>query len=185
MCTSSHSTVGCTSVTFPTHGVPHTKVCGRAIAYQRCTDDAFLNYHSRGASDLWMTTTNVNSLSVKHEDFWNYIWIFAAGISKEGNYPDWKCPCASPYPGPGAPPFMGNSYFCESGIIGTINSDCGSMTTPFGIHRAVKVGALAVLKVVHGSLPHWARKWAMTLKWGCALVKTQITMKTSAWNNSR
>ena len=35
MCTSSHSSAGCTSVTFPTRGVPYTKVCGRAFAYQR------------------------------------------------------------------------------------------------------------------------------------------------------
>ena len=31
MCTSSLSTAGCTSVNFPTHGVPYTKVCGRAL----------------------------------------------------------------------------------------------------------------------------------------------------------
>ena len=35
MCTRSHiGSVSCSSVTFPTHGVPYTKVCGRARGYQ-------------------------------------------------------------------------------------------------------------------------------------------------------
>ena len=52
MCTSSHSTAGCTSVNFPTHGVPYTKVCGRALAYQRGANDGFYNYHQRGQSTI-------------------------------------------------------------------------------------------------------------------------------------
>ena len=41
MCTRSHSGTGCASVTFPTHGVPYTKVCGRAHGYQRQNPEAF------------------------------------------------------------------------------------------------------------------------------------------------
>ena len=42
MCTCSHtSSCSCSSVTFPTHGVPYTKVCGRARGYQIGTQHAF------------------------------------------------------------------------------------------------------------------------------------------------
>ena len=45
----------------------------------------------------------------------NHIWTFAAGRSKDYNY---NCPCADPYPGRAAPPFVGENYFCESGNTG-------------------------------------------------------------------
>ena len=108
MCTSSHSTAGCTSVTFPTHGVPYTKVCGRAIAYQRGTGEAFYNYHHESQQSL--NDYYVDGLSVTHGDPRNHIWTFAAGISKGMNYPDYNCPCDL-YPGPAAPPFVGEEYF--------------------------------------------------------------------------
>ena len=116
MCTSSHSSAGCTSVTFPTHGVPYTKVCGRAIAYQRGSTDAFYNYHS--ASQRSLNDYYVDGLSVTHGDPRSHIWTFVAGLSKGMNYPDYNCPCAL-YPGPAAPPFVGEDYFCESGIDGS------------------------------------------------------------------
>ena len=114
MCTRSHSTAGCTSVIFPTHGMPYTKVCGRALAYQRGTNDGFFNYHHRGQSTL--NGYYVDGLSVTHGDPRSHIWTFAAGISKDVDY-NYNCPCAL-YPGPAAPPFVGEDYFCESGVIG-------------------------------------------------------------------
>ena len=66
MCTSSHSTAGCTSVNFPTHGVPYTKVCGRVLAHQRGSNDAFLNIEWRGQPTL--NGYYVDGLSVTHGD---------------------------------------------------------------------------------------------------------------------
>ena len=46
MCTRLHTGYnGCSSVTFPTHGVPYTKVCGRARGYQYYATPAFYGYH--------------------------------------------------------------------------------------------------------------------------------------------
>ena len=115
MCTSSHSTAGCTSVTFPTHGVHYTKVCGRAITYQKGSNDAIWNYVTYSQQSL--NGYYVDCLSITHGDPWSHIWTFAAGISKGVNYPHCNCPCAL-YPGPAAPPFVGENYFCESGING-------------------------------------------------------------------
>ena len=46
MCRSSHTTAGCTSVTFPAHHLSYTKVCGRAHGYQ---------YGSVDTLHLWST----------------------------------------------------------------------------------------------------------------------------------
>ena len=40
----------------------------------------------------------------------------------------------------------------------------GTLMTLCGTHRGVKVGAPAVIVVIHGSLPRLARKQVMTLK---------------------
>ena len=111
MCTSSHSSARCTSVIFPTRGVPFTKVCGRAIAYQRGTDDAFYNYNAYNKRSL--DSYYVDGLSVTHGNPRSHIWTFAAGASKSANFSNYNCPCAL-YPGPAAPPFVGENYFCES-----------------------------------------------------------------------
>ncbi len=38
---------GCTSTTYSTYGVEYSKVCGRIIAYQNYTPDAFTAYFFR------------------------------------------------------------------------------------------------------------------------------------------
>ena len=116
MCTRSHSTAGCNSVTFPTHGVPYTKVCGRARGYQYYATPAFYSYNYAGQTTL--DSSYVSGLSVTHGSPRNHIWTFAVGYSKDYSYTCCNCPCA-PYPGPAAPPFVGEKYFCESANIGT------------------------------------------------------------------
>ena len=127
MCTRSHSTAGCTSVNFPTHGVPYTKVCGRVLAYQRGSNDAFWNIEQYNQSTL--NDYYVDGLSVTHGDPRSHIWTFAAGISKGMNYPKYNCPCAH-YPGPAAPPFVGEDYFCESGISGEFTNGLWYLSNP-------------------------------------------------------
>ena len=115
MCRSSHTSAGCTSVTFPTHMTPYTKVCGRARGYQYASPEGFVNFLYEGQN---IEGYYVEGLSVTHGSPRNHIWTFAAGLSKDYNYPKWNCPCASPYPGAAAPPFVGEKYFCESGNNG-------------------------------------------------------------------
>ena len=116
MCTRKHSgTTACSSVIFPTHRVPYTKVCGRTRGYQFGEEDAFYNYRHAGQTTI--DKAYVSGLSVTHGSPQNHIWTFAAGLSKDYNYGCCNCPCASPYPGPAAPPFVGEKYFCESANI--------------------------------------------------------------------
>ena len=116
MCTRSHTGYfNCSSVTFPTHGIAYTKVCGRARGYQYHASHAFNHYHFTGRTTL--DSVYVSGLSMTHGHLHNHLWTFAAGYSKVLNHHRVKCPCASPYPGPAAPPFVGDNYFCETGTI--------------------------------------------------------------------
>ena len=106
----------CSSVTFPTHRVPYTKVCGRARGYQYWATVAFHSYHY--AAQTILNSSYVSGLSVTYGSAQSHIWTFAAGPSKDFyNYYNYNCPCA-PYPGPAAPPFVEDNYFCESGNAG-------------------------------------------------------------------
>ena len=122
MCT--HSYTGfpnCTSVTFPTHRVPYTKVCGRARGYQFGHTPAFYgSQHGQTTLD----GAYVSGLSVTYGSPRNHIWTFAAGYSQDYTYSTTNCPCASyrtsvsPRTLLTAPPFVGGNWFCESGNIG-------------------------------------------------------------------
>ena len=117
MCTCSHTGyVSCSSVTFPTHEVPYTKICGRARGYQFYSTLAFYNYHNQGQSTV--DSSYVSGLSVTYGSPQSHIWTFAAGYSKDYDYNNANCPCASPYPGPAAPSVVGENVFCESGNTG-------------------------------------------------------------------
>ena len=118
MCSRSYNgNYGCSSHMFTTHGVPFTKVCGRARGYQQPVSPAFYNYHL-GQNTL--DRPYVSGLSVTYGSPRNHIWTFASGHSKQSNAPLYNCPCAYPYPGPAAPPFVGENYFCESGNTGQL-----------------------------------------------------------------
>ena len=127
VCASSHSTAGCTSVIFPTRGVPYIKVCGRVFAYQHGSDDGFYNYH--GGNQRSLNDYYVDGLSVTYGSPRSHIWTFVAGLSKGNNYAYSNCPCAL-YPGPEAPPFVGENYFCESGISAGFTSGLWYLDDP-------------------------------------------------------
>ena len=103
----------CDSATFPVSGGEYSRVCGRIKAYQFGPTAAFFSYHSR-------TVTTIDGayacgVSLTHGIPRNHIWTFVAGTS-EGN-PRWHevCPCDATST-IRIPPFVGNDYFCESGV---------------------------------------------------------------------
>ena len=113
MCARTHtSSTSCSSVTFPTHGVPYTKVCGRARGYDIGTHNAFSTYENT------LNSQYLSGLSVTHGTPRNHIWSFAVGHIKGAPFHDascCSCPCTSHFPGPSPPPFVGENFFCESG----------------------------------------------------------------------
>ena len=114
MCIRSHSVPGCSSITFPLHSVPYTKVCGRARGYQFGFTESFRGYYQYNQT---LEGYYVVGLSVTHGSPRNHIWTFAAGVSKDGHYYTNQCPCGQ-YQGQAAPGFVGENYHCESGWDG-------------------------------------------------------------------
>ena len=115
MCTRSNDHAGCSSITFSTHNLPYTKVCGRARGYQYTSTDGFGSYTNDGTS---LNSYYLDGLSITYGSPRNHIWSFAAGVSKDSNYGLSNCPCAPTNQGAAAPPFVGGNYFCESGNAG-------------------------------------------------------------------
>ena len=101
----------CYSAMYSTHGIRYNRVCGRVIAYQYGSTDAFV-----GTS---IDSHYVDGVSLTHglPGARQHIWTFACGLTERvhSSYPSNSCPCVS---GTVAPSFVGSDYFCESGNPG-------------------------------------------------------------------
>ena len=112
LCGKHSSGRGCDSVTYSTLGINYSHVCGRVIAYQYGSTDAFANSASTIENDY------VDGMSLTHgsPESRQHIWTFAAGIIENNRYPRNSCPCADRAAARSfVPSFVGNDYFCESG----------------------------------------------------------------------
>ena len=103
----------CSSATFPVSGGEYNRICGRIKAYQSRVTSAFYNYHIRLVTTI--DGAYASGVSVTHGTPRNHIWSFVAGLSESN--PTWPhiCPCDSTSTIL-IPPFVGNDYFCESGV---------------------------------------------------------------------
>ena len=107
-CVRSLSEAGCTSVMYATANINYSSVCGRIIAYQFGTTDAFQNQEN---SDI--NSPYVDGVSLTHGDPRQHIWTFAAALHRNGTSAS-DCPCQG---GQLPPSFVGSDYFCESGSV--------------------------------------------------------------------
>ncbi len=111
----------CDSIVFPLQKLRYTEVCGRILAYQKGAPEAFENYAVR---NLTLESAYVDGVSITHGPSGNrqHIWTFAAAryeIDHSYN-PAYACPCSNnqqdwAYQ---LPPFVGDSYFCDTGNRG-------------------------------------------------------------------
>ena len=110
---SRHGQLKCDSVIFPVSGGKYSKVCGRIKAYQWGGDDAFLGYYNGRVNTI--DDAYASGVSVTHGRPRHHIWTFVVGLS-EGN-PTFNsvCPCDASI-NIRVPSFVGNDYFCESGV---------------------------------------------------------------------
>ena len=106
----SHSGSGCSSIYYPTLGIPFTKICGQAIGYHYDSADAF---HSSNSIDA----VYVDGLSITYDSPRRHLWTYAAGHSESGFISGANCPCAA---NSGSPPpsFVQDHYYCEAGNVG-------------------------------------------------------------------
>ena len=113
-CGRSHTTSGCSSTTFSVGGLPYSCVCGKIRGYQFGRTGAFFSSNHEGINSYY-----VEGVSLTHgaSGRRQHIWTFASGRSEVTiglNIPV-ACPCDTP-PHHAAPAFVGNDYFCESGL---------------------------------------------------------------------
>ena len=103
----------CSSATFPVSGGEYNRICGRIKAYQWGSSIAFYSYHHRLVTNI--DGTYACGVSVTHGTPRNHIWTFVAGAAEGNPTVFWACPCDTTTT-ISIPPFVGNDYFCESGI---------------------------------------------------------------------
>ena len=114
---------GCYSTFFSTNGVSYQHVCGRARGYQKSTPNGFRR------NTLSIDTYYVDGLSITHGNPRQHIWTYAVGLTDNGNYPTYNCPCAV-IPGQAPPSFVGNNYYCESGAGATYSYSAYYLSDP-------------------------------------------------------
>ena len=107
----------CKSIFFPMYHLPYTRVCGRVIAYQEGTVDAFWQYFEN--RDITLEDDYLDGVSITVGYPRTHVWSFAASNTEGGPGADsrYSCPCArTDIPTESiVPPFIGSDYFCESG----------------------------------------------------------------------
>ena len=108
-------TAGCASANFSTHGISYSQVCGRLRGYQVGDPDAFGPYvNDPGKPDLVM-----DGVLISHGKTQKHIWAYAIGYEKvpvQLTYHNNYCPCTDPRFNGIVPPFIGNDYYCDSGV---------------------------------------------------------------------
>ena len=112
-CGKSLTSSGCSSITFSVGGLPYSRVCGRIRGYQFGSTSAF-GHSSQNIDSLY-----VDGVSLTHgiAGSRQHIWTFASGLSQVGStYTFEHCPCDIPMNYNDIPAFVGNDYFCESGL---------------------------------------------------------------------
>ena len=106
----------CDSATFPVSGGEYRRVCGKIKGYQWGTLDAFYPFHSGQATTI--DHSYVDGVSVTHGTTRTHIWTFAVGFSEGRRTATFACPCDSSAV-ISIPSFVGEDYFCESGVNST------------------------------------------------------------------
>ena len=116
-CVRDSDSPGCSSVTFSSATLEYSRVCGKIIAYQSGTVDTFA-FRSNPTID----TNYLDGVSLTHgNNPRQHIWTFVASLEEDTTYPYINCPCttttrsAASHP----PAFVGDDYFCDTGVRGT------------------------------------------------------------------
>ena len=117
------SAPSCDSAIFPSNGRLYSRVCGRIIAYQKGSVNAF---NSSVVSNPGIEGAYVDGVSLTHggPGSRQHIWTFVGAAYESGTDPDFICPCTSTSNWPHqVPSFIGNSYFCDTGNRGSNTPD--------------------------------------------------------------
>ena len=106
-------TAGCASAKFSTHGMSYSQVCGRLRGYQVGSPNAFGPYvNDQHNADLVM-----DGVLISHGKTQKHIWAYATGKEKVPSLiTPGICPCTDYRYNGVVPSFIGNDYYCDSGV---------------------------------------------------------------------
>ena len=93
---------GCTSVEYPTLGVPFTHVCGQAIGYQHASVDGLDAIRTNKTID----NPYVDGLSITYGSPRHHVWTYAAGHIR-------RCRCHPNSIASLPPSFVGQHHYCD------------------------------------------------------------------------
>ena len=114
---------GCSTTIFDTLGIEYEEVCGKIVAYQDATTDAFgaVSYFEQRSNSI--DDNYVDGISLTHgSNPRKHIWTFAAALDEVGSYTKYNCPCTNINQAAEAtqpPSFIGNDYFCDTASEGS------------------------------------------------------------------
>ena len=112
-CGGPNGNIGCASAIFHTHGISYSQVCGRLRGYQVGVPNAFGPY----VNDPTNTDLVMDGVLISHGKAQKHIWAYATGYERTVSYTsNLICPCADPMYDGIIPPFIGNDYYCDSGV---------------------------------------------------------------------
>ena len=98
----------CAPVYFSSNGIQYSRVCGRAVGYQKGSPDGF---GSQGFDKI-LDGFYVDGVSMTHGNPRTHIWTFAVGLYTGENPNINNCPNEG---GRQQPDFVGQNFFCGSG----------------------------------------------------------------------
>ena len=102
----------CYSAMFPTQGIQYSQVCGRIIGYQGEFSQAFFDSRGRAIDDRY-----VDGVSLTYGNPRQHIWTFANAFDEAGaDHDESRCTCTDSSRPNTPPSFVGNDYFCETGV---------------------------------------------------------------------
>ena len=108
------SSGSCVSVEFPSNGMSYSQVCGRVTGYQFGSPDAIHTSHGSNHNNL--NGDYVDGVSITRGSPRQHVWTLMAGYS-DSLTSSIACPCNTGST-VSVQSFIGNNYFCESGITG-------------------------------------------------------------------
>ena len=112
---SNASGLSCYSAMFPTQGIQYSQVCGRIIGYQVGHPQAFVLTNTGG--NLTIDNPYVDGVSLTYGNPRKHIWTFANVLDEGGIGSDEsRCTCTNSSRPSTTPSFVGNDYFCETGV---------------------------------------------------------------------
>ena len=115
-CGRNGSSHGCSNIVFPSMG-NYSMVCGKVRGYQHFEAVAFYPYNS--GSQTTIDSIYTAGISITQGSPRQHLWTYVVGTSETSYQNALACPCARPgYNSSWIPSFVGENYYCESGLIG-------------------------------------------------------------------